>query len=287
VAHEDRRLLRSLKVFASWMALSGLGPSKTMDRYLGAPREGHVVHFLVGLDDALGADEVVRVTDLPPGEGGGSPFFRLITLGLAPNPARRPTQIEMPAVGQLDGDVDPGGFAPSMPYAPIERLLPGDAYWAAKRIAALSAAHIALAIEAGKIGDRRARQALQTALEARRERVASYWFNRVTPVDLTKIEGTRLTLRDQAVHHGWASVQATDYYVDFLTTEGTRVGDQLSVVPHGDDFQLTLPEAALKTAQDYLVVRIIARRNHVRAPRAFAVHLRLVGSKMTLLGVRH
>ena len=112
VAHEDRRVLRSLKVFASWMALSGLGPAKTMDRYVGMPGEGHVVHFLTGLDDALGADEVVRVTDLPPGEGGGSPVVRLLTLGLAPNPARRPTQIEIPALGQFEADVDPRGFGP-------------------------------------------------------------------------------------------------------------------------------------------------------------------------------
>ena len=287
VAHENRRLLRSLKVFASWMSLSGLGPSKTMDRYVGAPQEGHVVHFLVGLDDALGADEVVHVTDLPPGEGGGSPFVRLVTLGLARNPARRPTQVEMPALGQLDADVDPGGFAPSTPYAPIERLSPGDAYWAAKRVAAVSAAHIALAIEAGKISDRRARQEMQNALEARRERVASFWFDRVTPVDLTKIEGTQLTLRDQAIHYGWARFQTTDYYVDFLTDQGRRVGDQLNVVPQGDEFHLTLPQAALEAAEDYLVVRVIARRHHIRAPRALTVHLRLRGGKITLLGLRH
>jgi hypothetical protein len=287
VAHEDRRLLRSLKVFASWMSLSGLGPSKTMDRYVGAPGEGHVVHFLVGLDDALGADEVVRVTDLPPGEGGGSPFVRLVTLGLAPNPARRPTQVEIPALGQLQPEVDPGEFAPSTPYAPIERLTPADAYWAAKRVAALSAAHIALAIEAGKFSDRRARQEMQTALEARRERVASYWFERVTPIELRKIEGTQLTLRDEAIHNGWARVETTDYYVDFLTDQGTQVGDPLNIVPQGDEFHLTLPQAALDVAEDYLVVRIIARRHHVRAPRALTVHLRLSRGKVTLLGLRH
>ena len=48
VPHEDRRVLRSLNVFASWMALSGLGPEKTMDRYVGIPGQGHVVHFSSG-----------------------------------------------------------------------------------------------------------------------------------------------------------------------------------------------------------------------------------------------
>jgi hypothetical protein len=287
VAHENRRAVRSLKVFASWLSLSGLGPAKTMDRYVGFPGEGHVVHFLTGLDDALGADEVVRVTDLPPGEGGGSPFFRLLTLGLAPNPAPRPTQIEIPALGQLDPEVDPRSFGPSVPYEPADRLTSADGYWAAKRIAAISAAHIALAIEAGNIGDGRARQAIQNALEARRERVIRYWFERVTPVELTKFEGRRLELRDQAIHYGVERAETTQYYVDFLTSQGARVGDKLDIVPKGADWEVILPESVLAVEHDYLVVRIVARRDFRRAPRAFAVHLRLLADKLSLAGLRH
>ena len=287
VAHENRRTMRSLKVFASWMALSGLGPPKTMDRYLGAPGEGHVVHYLTGLDDALGADEVVRVTDLPPGEGGGSPLVRLITLGLAPNPARRPTQIEIPALGQLGAEVDPRAFGSSVPYEPADKLTTADGYWAAKRIAALSSAHIALAIEAAKISDHRARQAIQDALEARRKRVIQYWFDRVTPVELTKLEGVRLELRDLAIRHGLERAETTDYYVDFLNTDGGGVGKKLDIRPQSDDWQIVLPESALSAARDYLVVRIVVRRDHYRAPRAFAVHLRFAGDKLIIVGLRH
>jgi hypothetical protein len=287
VPHEDRRTLRSLNVFASWMALSGLGPPKTMDRYLGAPGEGHVVHFFTGLDDALGADDIVRVTDLPPGQGGGSPLVRLITLGLAPNPPPRPTQVEIPALGQLGPDVDPSGFKPSIPYEPADRLTPADGYWAAKRIAALSSAHIALAIEGGKITDPRARRAIQSALEARRERVIRHWFERVTPVELTKLEGTRLELRDQAIRHGWARAATTDYYVDFLTSEGAGVGEKLDIRPQADVWTLDLPESVLSAGHDYVVVRIIVRRDHRRAPRAFAVHLRIAGGKIKMIGLRH
>lgn len=289
IAHEDRRVLRSLQVFASWMALSGIGPNKTMDRYLGAPGEGHVIHFLTGLDDALGADDVVRVTDLPPGEGGGSPLMRLITLGLAPNPAPRPTQVELPAVGQFEPEVDPRAFSPSTPYAPIERLTAADGYWAAKRIAVLSAAHIALAIEAGKISDRRARKLLQDVLEARRERVIRHWFERVTPLELAKHEGLRLVLRDQAIRYHLARADTSDYYVDFLTSEGNAVGDKLVLQTRagGDELEIELPESAMAAARDYLVVRVIVRRDHRRAPRAFVVHLRLGGPQPNVVGVRH
>src|SRR5204862_155775 len=86
----SRFSIRALKVFAAWLALDGLGPSKTIDRYLGPPGEGHVVHYFVGLDEALGASNVIRPTDPPPAEGGGSPFTRLVTLGLFPNPRPKP-----------------------------------------------------------------------------------------------------------------------------------------------------------------------------------------------------
>jgi hypothetical protein len=208
-------------------------------------------------------------------------------LGLAPNPAPRPTQIEIPALGHLEPDVDPRGFGPSTPYEPADRLTSADGYWAAKRIAALSAAHIALAIEAGKIGDRRARQAMQNALEARRQRLIRYWFERVTPVELTKLEGPRLELRDQAIRYGVERAETTDYVVDFLTDQGEEVGDRLDIRPHGDEWGLTLPEDALAAARDYLVVRIIVRRDHLRATRAFAVHLRLAAEKLNLVGLRH
>jgi hypothetical protein len=168
VPHENRRTLRALKVFATWLGLDNLGPAKTIDRYLGPPGEGHIVHFIVGLDEALGANYVVRATDPPPAEGAGSPFTRLVTLGLFPSRRPKPTQTELPALGELPADVDPGAYAPPMPYEPADRLLGPDGYWAAKRMLALSSTQIALAIAAGNISDPRAQRAMQAALESRR-----------------------------------------------------------------------------------------------------------------------
>ena len=72
-----------------------------------------------------------------------------------------------------------------------------------------------------------------------------------------------------------------------MSGEGDRVGDKLSVQPRGDGFEVMVPESALTAALDYLVVRIVVRRDHVRAPRAFAVHFRTSGDRLTLVGLRH
>jgi hypothetical protein len=287
VPHEDRRTLRALKVFASWIALGGLGPAKTVDRYWGAPGEGHVVHYFAGLDDSLGAGHVVRVTDLPPAQGGGSSLVRFLTLGLWPNPPPRPTQIEIPALGQLDPDVDPKAFSPSVPYDPADRVTPPDGYWAAKRIASLSPAHIALAVEAGKISDRRAQEAIQQALETRRITVLRYWFGRVTPLELVSVQSTKLVLRDEAVRRELIAPGLTDYHIAFLTSEGKAVGESIVEQAPLAELELPLPDAAVAAARDYVVVRIRARRNRGPFLRPFELHARLFGDRVVIAGIRH
>jgi len=287
VNHEDRRALRALNVIASWLQLEGLGPSKTLDRYVGAPKEGHVVHYVVGLDDALGAGHLVRVTDLPPGEGGGSSFVRLLTLGLAPNPAPPPTQIAIPSLGQLEPDVDPRSFRPPMPWEPALRLLSPDGYWAAKRIAAISSTQIALAIDAGQLSDPRARRAMQVALEGRRARVLGYWFSRVVPLEPVALNGNRLMLRDEAIALGIASSNVTDYRIEFLKTGGSSAADALDMHPTGGTLDIVLPDNALQAAQEYLVIQVSARRSGRALPRTFELHLKIVGGKLVVLGIRH
>jgi hypothetical protein len=286
VPHENRRTLRALKVFGAWLALDGLGPSKTIDRYLGPPGEGHVAHYIVGLDDALGAANVVRAADPAPAEGGGSPFTRLITLGLYPNHRPRATQIDMPAIGELPKDVDPAGYAPPLPYEPADRMLGPDGYWAAKRMLTLSPQQIALAVAAGNISDPRAQRAMQSALETRRTQVAAYWMARATPLELLSIVGKQVLLRDEAVQNRLAQANVTDYRITFLSSDGDLVGTGFTLHPHGSVMVFTLPPEVIQ-GRDYVVVQVTARREGRLLPRAFELHLALAGDRPTVLGVRH
>jgi hypothetical protein len=288
IAHEDRRTMRALKVVASWLALGALGPAKVLDRYIGLPGEGHVQHYLVGLDDALGASKVVRFGDPPPELPAGSPFMRLITLGLGPSPARRLTPLDVPAVGALSDEVDPERADLPLPYAPADRLQGSDGYWMAKRIARLcSSRSIALAIEAGKFSDRRARQRITRALEARGRTIASHWFSRVVPVELVSFSGARLELRDEAINLGLVSPKVSEYRFDFMSGDGQAVAESLWVQPRGDRLELVLPDGARRAARDYLVVQILARRAGRWLPRTFELHVRPLGESPRVVGIRH
>jgi hypothetical protein len=287
VAHRDRRTLRALRVFAAWIKLADLGPSKTADVYEGPPGEGFVRHYLVGLDEALGAADVVHTTDLPPPVGGGGPVVRLMTLGLYPSPAPKPTQIDMLAVGELDANVDPAGYRPSTPYEPDDRMLAADAYWAAMRILAIPPAGLALAVDQGRIGNARTQRYLFETLQARGRTVGQYWLGRVTPLELVGVDGNRVMLRDQAIAMNLAPILGTTYRFEWLHDDASRAADSSEVRARADAFAVTVPEKALRAAEDYLILRVVAARDGKRMPRAMQVHMKLRAGKLEVLGVRH
>ena len=123
IAHRNRRTLRSLKVLGAWLRISNINPRKTRDAYVGPPGQGHLRHYLVSLEDALGAGAVVgdRREGLRTDLGGGT-GFNLITFGLWPGTDEPPTQRRLLALGNISDSVDPGGFEASPPYAPIRSL---------------------------------------------------------------------------------------------------------------------------------------------------------------------
>lgn len=288
IDHEHRRSLRSLAVLASWLGLGGFGPSKTLDRYVGPPGEGHVVHFVTGLDAALGASNVVRLTDAPPRlPGGGSPFIRFLTLGLLSNPLPILTQTDVPAIGGLSDSVNPAEFDLPLPYAPAQRIQAADGYWAARRIAELTPAHLALAIEAGKFSDRRAQELLAHALEARARDLLLYWYSRVVPLRFISFVGAWLTVRDEAMAHDLVTPNVTEYRLDFVDTDANVVAEPIFLHPADDKLEVALPLAALEVARQYLVVQITARRRGRWLPGGFEVHIRPIGDQLAVVGLRH
>lgn len=286
VPHQDRRTLRGVQVLSAWLKLHDLGPRKTLDVYEGAPGQGHLVHYLVGLDDSLGAGDVARASDPPPGEGGGGPWTRLFTLGLAPNPRRTPTQTEVPGIGEINGDVDIGYWS-GLPYAPVERMQASDGYWAAKRIASISSAAIAMAIDAARFTDERAQRRLHLALEERKQRLARYWYGRTTPLEFVSATREAIVLRDEAISRALVGVAESSYEVNFLDVTGHRAAPATTMAAHTDRFMLVLPESARIAARTYLVVRVQGRRAKGWLPRVFEIHVKLAVSGIEVLGIRH
>lgn len=285
VPHRDRRTQRALKVFGAWLKLSGIGPKKTLDAYVGPPGQGHVEHFLVGLDDALGADDVVAPGP-PDRDRGSTPLWNLLSFGFARAPARPPTQRRWLSLGAFDADVDPAGFSAPQPFEPMDRILPPDGYWAAKRIASLSHEVLEAAVSAGGIDDAAARAFVVATLEARRRKVVGYWYGQVTPLELERVETDGVVVRDRGIADGVVDAKGSTYRVAFLDAEGDEVAPRARWRAPGAVFKVPVPAAAWGVP--YLVVRVVAVREGREAPRAFEVHwVRRGEGRGEVVGVRH
>jgi hypothetical protein len=280
VPHRDRRTLRALGMVAGWLRLLRLDPEHLRDVYVGKPGRGHVVHFIVGLHGALGADPMGAAP------ANGDPLLRLLTLGLAPDQPPARTQTRWPMLGEIGPLVTQGDISPSPPFAPLDRALPGDEYWAAKRIAAIPRSTLARAAGAGRLGGAGAAAWLVQVLEARRSQIAAYAFGRVTPCEVEGTAGGALILRDLGITHGLWSAAATRYQVEMLSASGDSPAPARTIAPGSARVHLPLPSGAA-----YLVVRVRAERSSgppARDPRPLEVHLRRrPGGGWQVRGVRH
>lgn len=278
VPHPDRRTLRALGVVAAWLDMRELGPQRLVDVYVGRPNRGHVQHFVTGLQDALGAGRLGKSPRKPSavGTARGSPLLNLVTLGLARPDDDGPRAKSLLV---LSPNVSPD-FELGEPYEPIDRLLPSDGYWAAKRIARVPAALLKAAVNDASIEDPAVASHVVAALERRRRTLIEHWFARVTPCEVRSLSGRALTLGDEAPSRD-DSVRR--YRVELLGEDGRALAPLRWVPASTDEFEVTLP----KLEDDYVVVRVRAERAGVLAPRSMEVHLVHDRGTVRVVGVRH
>lgn len=280
VPHRDRRTLRALGVLAGWLRLSRLDPEHLRDVYVGPPGRGHVEHHLVGLHGAFGADRVGA-----PAEDGG-PLQHLFTLGLLPE--RDPLRIQprFLSIGELDALVTVRDVSPSPPFAPLDRALPGDEYWLAKRIAALPRDALARAVAAGRF-EPAAASWLVGVLDHRRAQLAIHAFSRVTPCEVDRVEPGALVLRDPGLAY-WPPA-STSYLVSLLSGSGEPLGPSRRLRPapaSAPALRIPLPPPSPGA---YLVARVQVERGTAGPPPPppMEVHLIAGPEAWRVRGVRH
>lgn len=285
IPHRDRRTLRALAVVGAWLELPQVGTRVTRDYFVGPKGCGHVRHLLVGLDGALGASRVPapRRADELRADAGPRPLANLYTLGLSPDPPATHAQREHPGLGAIDGNVDPGRWGPSLPYEPVDRILPADGYWAALRLMGMGDAALAGAVAGGELSDPRAARTLLSILKERRDRVARWWFGKVTPLRAFGASPAGLVLHNDAARHGFEDASAWEYRVEYLDHDGARLAREHVARPGSACFELGNPTGIMPARIDYLVVRVTGRVLGVERPRAVEFHL----ARGRLVGVRH
>jgi hypothetical protein len=283
VPHLDRRTLRALGVFFEWLGIGRLDGGVLRDAYVGAPGAGHVTHWVVDAGGAFGADAVVRATPVDDGDfTGQNPFVTMGTLGLY-TPRVMPTQRRFLAIGEYGPRIGARPLRTSPPFEPMDRLLPADAYWAAKRMAGLDARTLEGALDEARISDPAARRRLGEIVAARRLALTARGFAAVSPLEVEAVEAGVVTLRDEAVLRGFAAGATTRYRAALIDDTGRTIAGPVEIAARGAQIAVALPAGA----PAYAVLRVTAVHGGRDAPRAMEAHLVHRREGWALVGVRH
>jgi hypothetical protein len=292
VPHEDRRVLRALKVFGAWTNLVDMKAGNTLDAVVTEGGKSLVRHYLqdVGSTFGTGANGP-REYD----EGwehlveGDLAMKRLITLGFFLQPWQTVSYTSNPAIGRFEGKVfEPAEWKPRVPTAAFLRARDDDNFWAARRVMAFSDDMIRAIVATGNYHDESAVKLLADVLIQRRDKIGQAYLNAINPVVNPALDGSdTLTFDNAAVAAGVASEPASGYTVSWFRFDNTSAG----TTPIGSAATTTTRRvkapAGLPTAAGAIVKVQISAADpaHMSWARPADVYFRRGATGWTLVGL--
>jgi hypothetical protein len=288
--HVDRRSLRALKLVTAWLDIVKMRPRMLRDAFVGKNAQGHVQHFILGLDSAIGVETYLRAVKFAedPDREDSNFFLRVFSLGLSPKAPGVLPRTVWPSVGLFHERLLPAKFSSSPPFEPMDRLQPGDLYWIAKRIASVPMDTIVKALEDAELEPGPVNYIFQV-LHLRRAAIVAWGYDRTTPCELLSIEkkaGRRvLVLADLAIETGFVEADERSYTIGFYDSNGDEISNAFNVQASSSIVRIPLPEGL--DQHPYVVARILARRDDHPMARPFDVHLRRGKGNLQVVGLRH
>ncbi len=269
IKHQDRRELRAVRVFASWVNHFDTKMHNTLDMYVGEPGEGYVKHHLIDFASTLGtfgSEPVKRFgyeygIDLPPmlGRYLALGFHEDAWVGLA-----HPEGLD--EVGMFDADIfEPEKWKPDLPNSSMANLTAADGYWAAKILSAFTEQQIRTIVNQGQYQNPKAVDFLVETLRLRQEKIVRYWFTEVPPLDFFNVAGNQVVYSDLGVSRGFfpeddvlyryrlAAVNGRRESIEWGTwVESAKTGFSLDGAPDGDaDHPFLAMECQVRRGQQW------------------------------------
>jgi hypothetical protein len=219
VDHEHRRELRALRVFGAWTNLTDLKAGNTLDTTVPVNGRPVVRHYLqdVGSTFGIGANG-------PHDWDEGFEYFyeghssrrRLMTLGLALSPWQTADYAKYPSVGRFESEAfDPKTWRPHAPTTAYMEMQPGDAFWAARRVAAFDDELIRAIVHTGQFSDPAAEAHLAAILIQRRDKVARAYLAAVNPLVNPRLSNEGVLTWDDAANAASAADAPSEYRAEW------------------------------------------------------------------------
>jgi hypothetical protein len=274
VPHQDRRMLRGLFVFASWLNHQDTRSINSMDTLVTENGRQYLKHYLIDFgsilgSDGIGAKEAWAGHEYTTGDKGA--LVQLATFGLYAPRWMRSDYPNLKGAGRFDSwAFDPVEWKPNYPNPAFLLMDREDAFWAARQVAAFTDEEIRAIVKLGEFSDPRAAEWIADCLIKRRDKIAQAWFSRVLPLDKFRVTEGRLEFDDLGPKRAY-EIQWSDFDNDRRVLTGLN--------------NTTGPKIPSGGATDYLAARIGCSSASAGCPPPVTVYLRRSGAYYEIVGV--
>ena len=287
--HQNRRELRGLRVFASWLNHDDSRSINSLDMYVGEPGEGYLKHYLMDFGSCLGSGSVRFQSR----RAGNEYMFEwapgiksALTLGLWDRAWRHVKYPDYSATGRFEADFfEPQNWKPEYPNPAFDRMQVQDAFWATRIVLRFTDEMVRALVKEGRIENGEAERFLVEALIKRRDKIIRHHLSRCSPLDDFQITGAdkspRIVFKDLAIDSGLANSNSYRYQwfrFNNATREQTALADSQTV----SDALLPIPQ----TDGEYLLLRLsVLSPKQPNWEREVAVYLRNRSGTAQVVGI--
>jgi hypothetical protein len=200
VSHEDRRVLRGLRVFASWLNHQDTRSINSMDTMVTVDNRQFLRHYLIDFGSILGSAGYAQKEPWMGHEyaiARPEAAIQLVTFGFYLPGWMRSNYPKLHGAGLFDArSFEPLKWKPNYPNPAFLMMDQDDAFWAAKQVAAFSDDEIRAIVQTGQFSDQRSADWITECLIQRRDKIAAAWFGKVLPVDNFRVAESKLAFDD-------------------------------------------------------------------------------------------
>jgi hypothetical protein len=229
-AHEHRRELRGLRVFASWLNHDDSRAINSLDMLVENGGRCYVRHYLIDFGSTLGSGSVGPQKPRAGWEYLWEPtnvFKRIVTFGIWDKSWVHVNYPSYPAIGRFEAvNFRPEEWKPEYPNPAFSNATDQDGYWAARIVMAFTNEEIRAIVKTGRISDPEAESYLANTLISRRNKIGRYWLTRLSSFDNFTIVDDKLQFEHLASKYDF--IRQPDYQMEWFVFDPVT-GNRTSV----------------------------------------------------------
>jgi hypothetical protein len=291
VAHEHRRELRGLAVFAAWVNHVDAKSGNSLDTLITEDGRGRVRHHLIDFGSTLGSGSLE-----PRHHWEGYEYMvergqigrRMFLLGFPLEEWRTVKYDGTSEIGRIPADRsnwNPDEWKPRVPNAAFVRTRADDRFWAARKLAAMSDEMITAAVRTGEFSNPESEKILVRALIDRRDAILRAYLPPVNPIVDPELTDGVLRFKNAAVEARAAEApsgyRAVWHRFDNTTGEVTKIDET-----DGSATQLKAPAKLPDGRGSYIRVDVSATGGaHKSWEQPVRFYFRRDGGRWKLVGV--